>query len=222
MGYTTDFWGEFLVTPTMENEEFDQSTEEGRMVAADWCEERGDNETARRLRHGALLPEHVAYLKAFCETRRMRRDPEIAAGLPDPVRIAARLPIGPEGGYFVGSTGHMGPSPQNHATDRATILEYNLPPAGQPGLWCQWKPGQSYDMETREWRDEGKTITWDGGEKFYGYTEWLEYIIEHFLKVWGYALNGSVNWQGEDQEDIGLIEVKGNVIDIKHGRIVYE
>jgi hypothetical protein len=33
----------------------------------------------------------------------------------------------------------------------------------------------------------GSAIEWDGGEKFYDYRSWLCYIIEHFLKRWGYG-----------------------------------
>jgi hypothetical protein len=42
-----------------------------------------------------LRPEHKAYLLKFAETRRMKRDAAVAARLPDPVRAAAGLPVGP-------------------------------------------------------------------------------------------------------------------------------
>jgi hypothetical protein len=48
------------------------------------------------------------------------------------------------------------------------------PPNGQPELYCQWTPNK-----------EGITIEWDTGEKFYGYIEWIEYLINQFLKKWG-------------------------------------
>lgn len=70
-----------------------------------------------------------------------------------------------------------------------------------PGIWCQWVPTH-----------DGVGIEWDGMEKFYGYVEWLEYIIEHFLGPKGYVLNGVVRYQGEDIEDVGRIEVKDNVV----------
>jgi len=137
-----------------------------------------------------LLPEHTAYLHAFNNTRRMKRSAALAAKLPDPVRVAAGLPIGTEGGYFVGGIGFCGQDKDPSAIDS------NDEPFGQPGLWCQWIPSE-----------DGSQIIWDGGEKFYRYTEWLQYIIDHFLAPWGYSLSGSVTWQGESADDIGTLSV---------------
>src|SRR5262249_30838871 len=135
-----------------------------------------------------LKPEHSAYLKAFSETRRMQRNPRKVQGLPDPVRYAVDLPVGVEGGYFVGGGGDAG-------QDRdVSVVEYNQPPRGQPGLWCDWAPTA-----------DGTAIVWNGAEKFYRYVEWLRYLIEHFLAPWGYVLNGAVGWQGEDPGDRGTI-----------------
>lgn len=91
------------------------------------------------------------------------------------------------------------------------IIDYNRPPIGQPGLWCQW-----------ELMDDNQTIQWDQGEKFYNYIEWIEYIIDQVLKPAGYTLNGEVKWFGEDYDDSGLIVVQDNVVKIKYAKIVYE
>jgi len=157
-----------------------------------------------------LAPEHLAYLEAFNGSRRVTRNAKIAEGLPDPVRLAAGLPIGVEGGYYVGSAA------DNYVqTEDASINmnrgDYNYPPKGQPGLWCQWVPN-----------DGGTAIEWDGGEKFYDYVPWLNYLIEHFLKPWGYVLNGEVGWQGEESGDVGKIIVKNNDVRVLRGRIVFE
>ena len=157
MGYTTNFDGEFTVTPT-------------------------------------LKPEHKAYLEAFNRSRRMIRDAAKAEALPDPVRLAAGLPIGDTGAYYVGS--HEEDFGQ---TRDASIIDDNKPPNGQPSLWCQWVPSE-----------DGSVIVWDDGEKFYEYVAWIEYLIEHFLAPWGYALNGKILWQGEDNDDRGYIHVKDN------------
>ena len=85
----------------------------------------------------------------------------------------------------------------------------NLPDA--PGVWCQWIPC-----------DEGAGIEWDGVEKFYNYIEWLDYLIDHFLKPWGYVLNGEVEWQGEERNDLGRIVVRDNAVVVKCGKVVYE
>lgn len=145
-----------------------------------------------------LAPAHQAYLTKFNETRRMRRDPQIAAKLPDPVREAVELPLGPEGDFFVGGAGFMGQDGDD------SVVNHNSPPNSQPGLWCQWRPN-----------DDGTAIVWDEGEKFYEYTEWLWYLIETFLKPWDYKLNGTVRWQGEDSNDRGAIVVKNNNISTK-------
>lgn len=142
-----------------------------------------------------LTPEHRAYLTKFNETRRIQRDPQLAARLPDPEREAVGLPIGPEGDFFVGGRGFMGQDGDD------SVVSYNTPPNSQPGLWCKWAPN-----------DDGTAIVWDEGEKFYEYTEWLWYLIENFLKPWGYTLNGTVRWQGEDPDDRGAIRVKDNNI----------
>lgn len=143
-----------------------------------------------------LTAAQVAYLKAFATTRRMKRNATIAETFPDPVREAVGLPIGNEGGYYVGDTENYG-----QRTD-ASVLGSNDPPAGQPGLWCQWVPS-----------DDGTEIAWDEGEKFYDYTEWLKYIVEHFLKPWGRSVSGKVEWRGEDSDNRGTIYAKDNQIE---------
>lgn len=190
MGYTTDFTGEF------------------------------------HLDH-SLTPEHKAYLIAFARTRRMKRNSELTEKMPDPIRKAIGLPIGPEGAYYVGSDkdGNCG---QSRTDD---ILDYNAPPGQigydpkipflkrmsknrertekgtcQPGLWCQWAPNE-----------DGTSIIWDGGEKFYEYVPWIVYLIKNFLEPWGYILNGIVEWQGEENEDSGVISIKNNTVHVYPG-----
>lgn len=136
----------------------------------------------------ALTSEQTVYLKQLAETRRMRRDPSKAASLPDPIREAVGLPLGEEGEFFVGAGGFAG-------QDRdASVIDYNSEPRTQPGQWCKWEPS-----------DDGSKLRWNGVEKFYSYVEWLEYIDANFLKPWGRKLVGAVSWQGEDNEDFGLL-----------------
>jgi hypothetical protein len=145
----------------------------------------------------ALTKDHLAYLEMFASVRHMKRDPIKCETLPDPYREAVGLPIGVEGEYFVGGQGYAG-------QDRDTsVIDYNNEPSTQPGLWCQWIP-----------LSDGTGIEWDGNEKFYNYVEWLQYLIEHFLKPWGYTLNGNVQWQGEEMGDVGMIAVKDNVLKV--------
>lgn len=153
----------------------------------------------------ALSPEQVAYLNLFSGTRRMKRTSSKVETLPDPVRLAVNLPVGIEGEFFVGAGGHAGQD-----TD-PSIKDYNQPPKTQPGLWCQWISNE-----------EGTQIEWDGGEKFYDYVEWLEYLNSKFFAKWGIVLNGEVTWNGESGNDFGKIIAKDGKISTQEGEIIYK
>lgn len=77
----------------------------------------------------------------------------------------------------------------------------------KPYSMCQWVPSS-----------DGEVIEWDGNEKFLDYIEWLKYLIQFYIKPWGYTLNGEVHWQGENILDEGVIEVTDN--EVKVGRYV--
>ena len=135
---------------------------------------------------------------------------------------------GREGEYFARDDGNMGQVMDD------SVIGYNTPPGQveydglgdfnerweenakkkkegicQPGLWCQW-----------EIVDDGTTLQWDGGEKFYNYVEWLKYLIEHFFSKWDVLLNGEIEWESPD--DRGKIVVKDNKVKVKVARIIYE
>lgn len=143
----------------------------------------------------SLTIEHHAYLTAFANTRRMERDVSKCRQMPDPIRQAVGLAVGPDGAYFVGGKGYAGQDRDPSVTD------YNTPPDQQPGLWCHWIPNP-----------EGTAIIFDGGEKFDSYVEWIEYLIVHFLAPAGYVLNGDMLWQGEEMSDRGTIYIRNNVV----------
>ena len=119
-------------------------------------------------------------------------------------RVARNIKgYGVEGEFYVDGDGYMG-------QDRdATVIDYNRPPLTQPGLW-QWAP-----------TEDGKAIEWDGGEKFYEYVAWIKYIVENVLKPKGYSLTGSVEWIGEDRDDLGQIVIKKNSIKVLRGTVTY-
>lgn len=102
---------------------------------------------------------------------------------------------GVEGEFYVDGGGFMGQG------DDANVIDHNRPPKTQPGLWCQWVP-----------TEDGWGLEWDGGEKFYDYVEWLEYIIKNFLAPKGYVLNGTCDWYGEESDDRGTLVVVDNVV----------
>lgn len=130
-----------------------------------------------------LSTEEIAYLRKFSTTRRMLRR---------------------NGPYFVDGSGSYG---QGEDQD---VLDYNTPPHGQPGLWCQWVP-----------TDDGRALVWDEGGKFYHAKEWMTYLIEHFLSptrlaplpfMTGHTLNGDILAQGEDIDDRWRLIVIDNVV----------
>jgi hypothetical protein len=145
-----------------------------------------------------LSVAHLNYLKAFADMRHMKRRTRLLEMTADPKRLAVGLSLGVEGEFFVGSEARYG---EDNTSD---VINHNEPPATQPGLWCQWVP-----------TEDGTGIEWDGSEKFYEYIKWLEYLIENFLKPWGYKVNGLVEWFGEERSDTGEITVKDNVVTSK-------
>lgn len=140
-----------------------------------------------------LFDFQTLYLLEFSRTRRVKRNAAILENAPDLAREAVGLPVGIDGCYFVNEKWDL--------NSETSIVDYNRPPSGQPGLWCQWIPTA-----------DGGGIKWDGIEKFYNYVEWLQYMITNFLEPWDYLLNGEVEWQGESEGDRGWIIVENNLI----------
>ncbi len=153
MGYTTDFIGEFQISPNLNKKHFD-------------------------------------FLTAFSTTRHFKRNVDSKYGI--------------EGSLYTEDCFNE---------DKNLIINYNEPPTGQPGLWCQWVPEVS---------NEKSVLVWDGNDKFYDYIEWLEYLIKTFFIPWGYFLNGQVEWQGEESDDFGKIILENNKVIIKNGKKIFE
>lgn len=146
-----------------------------------------------------LTLEHSAYLTRFAKTRHMLWDEQITQ-LPDPIREAAKLPLGNGGAFFTGI-----PDLDFNWTTKTyhpALIDYNTYPVVVPGLWCKWAPNT-----------DGTALQWTGTEKFYDYVEWLEFIVTNFTAPWGYTLNGSVKWEGEDSSDTGTITVTNNLVE---------
>lgn len=104
--------------------------------------------------------------------------------------------FGVEGEFYVSGKGFAGQDREDN------IVDYNSPPSTQPGLWCQWLIDE----------DDRRTISWNGGEKFYRYVEWIEYLINRVLAPRGYKVSGEVHWFGESRGDTGLIKVVDNKV----------
>ena len=157
--------------------------------------------------HGAfefnkeVSPQLKEYINRFSATRRMPRDNDKIKELyPNWKELCFFGELGNKGEYFAPMSKCWG---QDNDT---SIIDYNgFRNAVHPGLWCQWII------------NDNNQLVWDGGEKFYSYVEWLEYLIKHFFAPSGYVLNGEVDFEGEDSDDFGAIIVKDNDVDIKYG-----
>ena len=150
---------------------------------------------------GRMSREFVEYINRFSNTRRMKRDiDKIKLVYPNWKELCFNGELGVEGEYLAIISEQFGQE------EEASIENFNYPPSTQPGLWCQWVV-----------TEDGEYLEWDGGEKFYNYVEWLEYLIENFFRPMDYVLNGDITWQGEDYDDFGTIHVVNNVVDVQNG-----
>ncbi len=126
-----------------------------------------------------LSPDHLCFLMAFSETRHMLQD-EKESVFSRRLRERVGLPYD-DGLHSVNS----GSSALHEKTDERV-----------PGIWCQWRP-----------KKDGSALEWDGGEKFYHYVSWLDYLLRTYLTPWGYTLSGTVWFRGEDWDDAGRITI---------------
>ena len=160
----------------------------------------------------------IAYLNSFADSRRMDRR---------------------KGPY------HVEPGNDFARGSNADVRDFNMPPHGQPGLWCKWVP-----------TDDGGAIEWSGAEKFYDSPEWMKYLIDTFLKPgaavqqemrtlqgnaalmrlpasgWTYpeefkhftfdhVCNGEIDADGEASDDRWRLVVRDNVVSVQNGSFVY-
>ena len=148
-----------------------------------------------------VTPQLKDYINRFSYTRRMPRDNEkIKEVFPNWKDLCFFGELGNKGEYFAPPTGNFGQERDD------SIIDYNgYKDAVHPGLWCQWIINDDGELE------------WDGGEKFYNYEGWLQYLIDNFFAPLGYVLNGDIKWQGEDSDDFGNIHVVDNVIEMQYG-----
>jgi hypothetical protein len=144
----------------------------------------------------------VSYLNLFNQTRRIKRDvnklyEKYKGILGHPMPKDPDNPYGKQGEFFVGGEGTM-----EQKYDES-VIDYNDPPDTQPGLWCQWQV-----------TEDGRAIKWDGSEKSYNSTEWMEYIINNFIAPTGSVCNGVINAYGEDRDDVWDLVVTNNKVTI--------
>ena len=98
---------------------------------------------------------------------------------------------------------------KSYELEHWSCVDWNEVNPGMPSFYCQWIPNEF-----------NNGIEWDGGEKFYKAKEWLELMIEHFFKPWGYVLNGEVEIENGESEygfNFGYLIVEDNVVRIVSG-----
>lgn len=117
-----------------------------------------------------------------------------------------------EGPYFI------------RGVDRYTLAPRSKPAEGKPGLYCGFAPDE--DGRVLESNEDGKT---------YGAIEWVQYLIDHFLKPgaiastsgdpqfadfqFNHVLHGELKAQGDDPDDMWLLKVVENRV-TKHEAVV--
>ncbi|GAA1592782.1 hypothetical protein [Actinoplanes couchii] len=141
-----------------------------------------------------LNPHEVEFLDRFAETRHVVRA---------------------EGPYAV------------YGNDARDQLSNEVSPE-HPGFWCQWVPTAS-----------GDALIYNQEEKFYYSETWLAYLIDTFLRpgaavtaeraepvpgrfypaafehfTFDHVLNGVIDAEGEEEDDLWRIEVRDNVVHV--------
>ena len=133
-----------------------------------------------------LRDEHTKYLQRFFEIQHFQRDVDRLEQLADSLRLAAELPLGTQGEYFLGEGSDSSINPCSSPADssqrhRDTITRWD-PPSDQPSNYCGWELTADYTGLT----STGETNKPDE------YLKWLYYLIKSFFVRWEYALNGRV------------------------------
>lgn len=113
-------------------------------------------------------------------------------------------------GYTTKFSGSVSLSRKLTIAEAKTILEFNDDPDCIPGdhpagSYMQWVPSQSLDA-----------IGWDGEEKFYDYTKWLQWLCKWLSEI-GVETNGEMIWSGEDASDSGVITVRNGAVSTTKG-----
>jgi hypothetical protein len=73
--------------------------------------------------------------------------------------------------------------------------------------YFQWVPAETFEH-----------IVWDGNEKFYKYTEQLEWLCD-WLSQRGVSASGELYWQGEETGDTGVLAVVENEVSVRKNTV---
>lgn len=106
---------------------------------------------------------------------------------------------------------------RHHAPGKVNDYHPDMPRS----FWCDWEMSYYTDRSPRHTFKEEYFLGHNGSEKFYCYTEWLQYLIDHFFAPNEVMVNGEVEWVGESPNDRGKIVVKDNVMKVLKAKITY-
>jgi hypothetical protein len=113
-------------------------------------------------------------------------------------------------GYTTKFKGALSLSRPLSITEAKLLLQFNEDPeeidGDHPGSYFQWVPTESLDG-----------IVWDGNEKFYNYTEWMQWLVL-WLGARGVNASGELYWSGEEVGDTGVLTVSGASVTASEGR----
>ena len=162
MGYSTEFYGNILITPTPSNDFIEKVNE--------WLKQR-----------------HMIFFSTDILSRYPYADDDTVDG----------LPVADNGWNWI--NGYM-----DSSSSTVRVVDPNCPPTPCTSLWSDWTIVYN--------GSGGALLTWNGDEKSYDMWEWLQLLIDHVFAPYGYVLNGSVDFQGENDYDSGNFTVVDNVI----------
>lgn len=107
-------------------------------------------------------------------------------------------------------------APGNEEYARGSIINNNEYPKSIPDYYCPWKLDISKENERQIKKGEiceaEAILIPDGCDKPYGYTEYLQYIIDNFFEPMKYALHGAFLAIGEEFGDAEYLVVSGGVV----------
>ena len=151
--------------------------------------------------------EMKKYINRFAKTRHVKRDVKAIKKLfPDWEDRSWKGQLGDSAEYFLQPDNEVRYKKDDRLDmtcfyERNGIIDDNQPPKSQPGLWCHWIINKNGEL------------VWDGGEKFYEYVEWLEYLIKNFFAPEGLILSGRCFYAGERMNDWGYICIENNRVE---------
>ena len=148
------------------------------------------------------LPENLALILInLSRTRRMNRDVNKLAKLLNISIEECKEKYGKHGEFYFHNDGNMG------QTVTSDVINFNFPPPTQPSVWCNF----TYDPKENN-------IVWNENDKTEEGIEWINYILK-FLHENGYEMKGTMEWEGEECSDNGLIVVDGKNVFVKESKI---